>query len=255
MDRILSIEKIDQFGRVVESVRDDGRKDGINDDIDKGIKEMEGAAHAEPSLRDLPAGRRGRGTWRVRVTPEKGEPFTISARRAARLGLRPGEELSPEVHEEILQTLRASCMQRCGTLLGSRDYPERRLRAKLEDAGYPASIIGECMEKLRQAHYLDDRRYAQTYVRSHLSDRSSLRIRRDLSERGIPDEYIEEAFAEIGEETDPDQAQLDQIRHLLKKRGYEPGEADYAMRQKTMAFLHRKGFETDLIRRAMEADG
>lgn len=248
MNKILSIEKIDRFGRVIESGRDDGRDYGIEDSV----REMEGAAHAEPSLRNLPAGRRGRGSVRVRVTPEEGEPFTISGGRAARLGLRAGEDLAPEVYQEILQELRASCMQRCGTLLGSRDYPERRLRTKLEDAGYPASVIEECMDKLRQARYLDDRRYAQTYVRSHLSDRSRLRIRRDLSERGIPDEYIEEAFAEIEEETDPDQVQLDQIRRLLKKRGYDPGEADYAMRQKTMAFLHRKGYETDLIRRAME---
>ena len=250
MNRILSIDKIDRFGRIVESCGDDGREYGIKD----GMEKMEGAAHAEPSLRDLPAAGRGHVPSRVRVTPEEGEPFTISGRRAVRLGLRPGEDLAPEIHREILQTLRVSCMQRCGTLLGSRDYPERRLRTKLEDAGYPASVIEECMDKLRQARYLDDRRYAQTYVRSHLSDRSRLRIRRDLSERGIPDEYIEEAFAEIEEETDPDQVQLDQIRRLLKKRGYSPEEADYAMRQKTMAFLHRKGYETDLIRRVMEAD-
>lgn len=250
MNRILSIDKIDRFGRIVESCGDDGREYGIKD----GMEKMEGAAPAEPSLRDLPAAGRGHVPSRVRVTPEEGEPFTISGRRAVRLGLRPGEDLAPEIHREILQTLRVSCMQRCGTLLGSRDYPERRLRTKLEDAGYPSSIIEDCITKLKEARYLDDERYAQTYVRSYIHSRSCMRIRRDLLERGISEEEINRAFAVIEEETDPEEAQLVQIRCLLKKRGYDPGEADYAMRQKTMAFLHRKGYETDLIRRAMEAD-
>lgn len=226
MNRILSIEKLDRYGRAAESAGE----------------ESFGCAHA---------GSRGRSA-RVRVTPEEGEPFTISGRAADRLGLTEGGELSDRVHAEILQSLRASCMQRCGTLLGSRDYPAARLRKKLQEAGFPSVIIEECIGKLKKAHYLDDRRYAQSYVRSHLQDRSSLRIRVDLKERGVPEELIDEAFEELEREMDPRQAQLDQIRRLLYKRGYEPGSDDYTQKQKTMAFLHRKGYEPELIRRAME---
>lgn len=143
-------------------------------------------------------------------------------------------------------------MQRCGTLLGARDYSSRRLKEKLEDAGYPPSIIAECLEKLMEAHYLDDRRYAQAYVRAHLQDRSLLRIRRGLMERGIEEEYIEEALEAVGAETDPEEAQLGQIRRYLQKRCYDPVQADYAHRQKAMAALHRRGYAPELIRRAME---
>ena len=73
-----------------------------------------------------------------------------------------------------------------------------------------------------------------------------------LKERGIPENLIEEAFAAAAEEMDPEQAQMDQIRRWLHKRGYDPGTADYALKQKTMMSLHRKGFETELIRRAMD---
>lgn len=228
MNRILSIEKLDRYGRAAESAE-------------------------EESSGYTSAGSRGRFA-RVRVTPEEGEPFTISGRTADRLGLAEGGELSGEVYAEILQSLRASCLQRCGTLLGSRDYPEARLQKKLQEAGFPPVIIEECMGKLKEAHYLDDRRYAQSYVRSHLQDRSSLRIRMDLKDRGIPEELIDEAFEELAGEIDPRQAQLDQIRRLLRKRGYEPGRDDYTQRQKTMAFLHRKGYEPELIRRAMEEE-
>ena len=246
MNRILSIEKIDRFGRVVETVPGSGSD------------QREEAALMEPSLpdsdNDTGRSRRRGGALRVRVTPEEGEAFVISGRRASGLGLRPGDELAPETYAEIMQSLRTACLQRCGTLLGSRDYPVHRLRTKLQDAGYPSSIIEDCIGKLREAHYLDDARYAQTYLRSHLADRSLLRIRHDLMERGISEELIERAVAEISEETDPEEAQLDQIRRLLQKRGYDPAEADYAARQKIMAFLQRKGYGTGLIRRAMAED-
>ena len=246
MNRILSIEKIDRFGRVVETI------------AESGSEHSEGAALMEPSLPDSTSdtgrSRRRGGTRRVRVPPEEGEAFVISGRRASGMGLKPGDELTEEAYAEIIQSLRSACMQRCGTLLGSRDYPVHRLRTKLQEAGYPTSIIEDCIEKLQKAHYLDDARYAQTYLRSHLADRSLLRIRHDLMERGVPEDLIERAVAEISEETDPEEVQLDQIRRLLRKRGYDPAGADYTVRQKTMAFLQRKGYDMGLIRRAMEKD-
>ncbi len=143
-------------------------------------------------------------------------------------------------------------MRRCGALLGNRDYTVKRLRTKLGEAGFPPLIIEECIGKLIDAHYLDDRRYAQSYVRSHLNDRSRLRITQDLMGRGIAEYVIEEAFAAAGEETDPEEAQFRQIRYLLKKRGFDPDAPDFKEKQKTMAFLHRKGYDADLIRRAVE---
>ena len=91
--------------------------------------------------------------------------------------MEQGEDLSEETYGEILQSLYKACMQRCGILLGSRDYSEQRMREKLRDAGYPGSVVDNAVEKLRKAGYLDDRRFAQSYVRSHMRDRSRLRIR------------------------------------------------------------------------------
>ena len=63
------------------------------------------------------------------------------------------------------------------------------------------------------------------------------------------DEAVSEAESA---ETDPEEAQFRQIRYLLKKRGFDPDAPDFKEKQKTMAFLHRKGYDADLIRRAVE---
>ena len=198
------------------------------------------------------ASRPARG--RVRVTMEDGESFVLPSSKVSRLGLEEGGEIAEETFEEIMKSLRATCMQRCGTLLGSRDYSEQRLREKLCDAGFPAPLVEDAVDKLHRAGYLDDRRYARSYVRSHLQDRSRLRITRDLTERGISGTDIEEAFAEVGREEDIEEAQKEQVLRLLRKRGFDPDRATYEERQKTMAFLHRKGYPADLIRRAAEGD-
>jgi regulatory protein len=253
LNRILSIEKLDRYGRVTEyapeqldaSLSDKNRTaDGMETELPPS-EYSEGGSSFGPS-------RRRRKPGRMRVTLENGELFNISERKAIDLGLETGGEMTQEIHEEILSDLRRSCMQRCGALLGSRDYTVKRLRIKLEEAGFPPSIIEECIEKLTDAHYLDDRRYAQNYVRSYINDRSRRRIAQDLLGRGIAENMIEEAFASVGEETDPEEAQIRQIRRLLKKRDFDPAAATFEEKQKIMAFLHRKGYEADLIHREME---
>lgn len=149
------------------------------------------------------------------------------------------------------QELRKSCMEKCGRLLGSRDYSVQRLRMKLEAAGFPEEVISDAVEKLQKAGYLDDLRYAQNYIRFHLEDKSLRRIEQDLLDRGIDREWIGKAFALEGEEQDLREAQRRQILRLLEKRGFRSDEADFSQRQKQMNFLHRKGYPTDLIREAM----
>lgn len=247
---ILSIEKLDRYGRVTEYT-----PEPTEPSLSKGNRMTDCM-----KMERLPSGyfkggsssRGNRISGRLRVTMQDGESFTIPERQALRLGLESGAGMTQDVYEEILSELRSSCMRRCGALLGNRDYTVKRLRTKLEEAGFPPLIIEECIGKLIDAHYLDDRRYAQSYVRSHLSDRSRFRITQDLMGRGIAEYVIEEAFAVAGEETDPEEAQFRQIRHLLKKRGFSSVSSSFEMRQKTMAYLHRKGYESDLIRRAME---
>ena len=69
-----------------------------------------------------------------------------------------------------------------------------------------------------------------------------------------PCRMLAPVLEEISEETDPEEVQLARIRRLLQKRGYDPAQTDYTARQKTVAFLRRKGYGMELIRRAMAED-
>jgi regulatory protein len=170
---------------------------------------------------------------------------------------KPEEVTDPE-------ELRSMVLRKCGELLKSQDYSEQRLRMKLRTAGFPEDTVTMAVEAMKDAHYIDDRRYAENYVKYHLRDRSRRRIEQDLQERGIAEDIIEEAFQAVTEnaveKTDTengvsaaDEAEIEQICKLLRKKQFDLAAAGWEERQKIMAFLYRKGYTQENIRRGMES--
>ena len=142
------------------------------------------------------------------------------------------------------------CLRKAGMLLAQRDYTCMRLREKLLAGGFDPETVEETLESLREARYLDDRRYAYNYVQLHREDRSRLRIRTDLENRGVPDDVI----GEVMREEHSTQAEVRQILKLMRKRGFDPSSAAWEERRKMQAYLYRKGYAASSVRSAMNAD-
>ena len=191
-----------------------------------------------------------KGKTRCTITTDGGEIFTVSVRDARLYGLEEGAEISASVLSLIREQLRKEILHESGILLGGRDYTEKRLTEKLLERDYPEDLVQEAVQSLKEARYLDDRRFAEQYLSAHLSDRSIARIRQDLAQRGVDNKLIDEAVSACSVE-EIQEEELAQIRQLLKKRHYDPESADYAEQQKTAAFLYRRGFDAGLIRKAM----
>lgn len=193
---------------------------------------------------------------RMQLCLEDGRSFVLYRRELAQYGLTEGAELPQEVCEEIMELLRRRVLRRCGALLEKQDYTEAALRRKLQSDGQAEETIGQVLDSLKEAGYLDDARYAEHYICCHIADRSRERIRRDLAGKGISGEVLEEAFADFEETEDGGnrfrEQEILQIQKLLERRQYDPMTADWAEKQKTMAFLYRKGYPQELIRRAVE---
>lgn len=212
-------------------------------------------------------------TFYIRDEEAEESVFTLTRKKAAALGLPTDtESVTGDDHDaalygeekvisipdpqwqEILSQLRSNALRRCGDLLGRQDYTRAGLAGKLEADGCPKEIREQVLDELTDAHYLDDRRLAENYIRGHLTDKSKARIRQDLLQKGISQTDLEEAFDAVSQETDMENQELTQIRRLLEKRHYDREQATWEEKQKTMAFLYRRGFSQDMIRRGMEAE-
>ena len=148
---------------------------------------------------------------------------------------------------------RKECLRKSGVLLSSRDYTCSRLREKLMAAGFEEDVVTSTIESLKEARYLDDERYARSFIQAHWEDRSRARIRLDLESRGVPPEIASRVLLEEAQERGTD-AEIRQILKLMKKRRYDPQTADWDDRNKMQAFLYRKGYSAASIRTAMKAE-
>ncbi len=167
----------------------------------------------------------------------------------------PGEELAPEDYRAIAeQVLPKRAKLRAMNLLKGREYTVGQLRAKLEEGYYPERAIREALEYVAGFHYTDDLRYAVDFISTHGSTRSRRRIEQDLLGRGIDRATLEKAWLQW-EEQGGSQDEPAMIRELLHKKGFEPENADLREKQRMGAFLMRRGFSGENVRRALFSRG
>lgn len=162
-----------------------------------------------------------------------------------------GEELDLEDYETIMsQVLPKRAKLRAMNLLKAREYTTKQLHDKLKDGGYPERIVAEALAYVESFHYTDDLRYAVAYITGHESTRSRRRIEQDLLGRGIDQDTLERAWSEWEDQGGAQDEQA-MIRALLKKRGYDPKTADKKEIQRQGAFLMRRGFSGENVRKAL----
>lgn len=163
-----------------------------------------------------------------------------------------GAELSEQDYRQIMQeVLPKRAKLRALNLLKSREYTEAKLRSKLEQGLYPGKVINEALEYVASFHYIDDLRYAVSYITYHEESKSRRRIEQDLQRKGIPREVMERAW-QSWEENGGQKDDLQIIQKLLEKKHFDPETADYKEQQRIAAYLMRKGFTGEQIRKAMK---
>lgn len=184
-----------------------------------------------------------------------GEPAFVLYKGELRVfRLQVGEEISGQDYRTIMgEVLPKRARLRAMNLLTKREYTESRLYDKLKEGGYPEEIIRNALDYVASFHYTDDLRYAVAYITDHENTRSRRRIEQDLLGKGIGKQTLEQAWRKW-EEQGGSQDEQGMIRSLLQKRNYDPESADFREKQRTYAFLMRKGFSCDAVRKAMRTD-
>ena len=159
--------------------------------------------------------------------------------------------ISDEDYLEITGSLLPKrATKRAMNLLQKRDYTEKQLRDKLAEGLYPEKSIDAAIEYVRSYHYIDDERYIRDYISYHMTDKSRNRIVQDLMGKGISKDVLLPVMDELYEESS-ENPEDSQIQRLLEKKHFSP-DMDYNDKQKIIAFLLRRGFSLDSIRRNID---
>lgn len=191
---------------------------------------------------------------RVKIELDNEFAFVLYKGELRVYGIVPGQELSEESYQEIMEGLLPKRAKlRAMNLLKTRDYTRRQLYDKLREGCYPEMIIRQSLDYVSSFGYLDDCRYARDFIEYHKTDRSKGRILQDLQQRGIPEALAQQCWEETAG-SDMQELEREQILLLARKRHFCAETASFEEKQKLMAFLYRKGFSADAIRNALSLD-
>ena len=159
--------------------------------------------------------------------------------------------LPKEVYLQImLELLPARAKKKALHLLERMDRTEQQLRTKLTEGGYPPEIVEQTLEYVRSFHYIDDVRYARTYIEYRKASRSLRQMERELYQKGISKADFQEALEEL--ET-PDEEE--QIRQWMEKKRFDAKTAGRQERDRFIRFLLRRGYGMAAIQRVLRCSG
>ncbi|MFY9269138.1 MAG: regulatory protein RecX [Candidatus Manganitrophaceae bacterium] len=135
-------------------------------------------------------------------------------------------------------------------MLSYRDRSVKEIETKLAEKGFSEEVTAEVVSFLKEAHYLDDDRFAWEWVRSRAVHRhiGPLRLKRELLEKGLSSGEADQSIARLTREYDL----LEQAETLLRRRWKDPAFlSDLKNKQRAYLFLQRKGFDGETILKAI----
>ena len=182
---------------------------------------------------------------RVLVYLTGGDLLRITPEELLRFDLRPGQELTEDVLEELRRAAaRSQTRQRAAELAAGRMLSRKELSDRLVKKGADPQEAQETAQWLADLGAVDDAAYAGVIARHYAAmGYGPGRVRQELQRRGVPRDLWDDALAQL---PDPEEA-IDKFL-AAKLRGKMP---DRATLQRLSAALQRRGFQWQDIRPAL----
>lgn len=130
-------------------------------------------------------------------------------------------------------------------LLSRREHSvsemRQKLRRKFSESELDYSELDAVINRLLEASYISDRRYAESYIRARINKGfGAERIAMELHGKGVDGILVEETMAEFEHEW------LPSIEKVWHKKFKNP-PSSYTEKMKQLNFLRYRGFSNELI--------
>jgi regulatory protein len=135
-------------------------------------------------------------------------------------------------------------------LLNYRPRSEKEIRNRLIYKGFDRDTVDSVVSQLKEKSFIDDYGFARLWAGSRLqnSGQGFIKTKQELLQKGISEDIIDDIIIRIKENFD----EYDSANSLIKRRlvlmtGLDRGKA----LQRLYAYLKRRGFSGDTIRRIL----
>lgn len=179
-----------------------------------------------------------------------GRKLFVSEDVFVRYRLLKGKELEETLIKEIEET--SALDQGYQLALNYLSYQlrsEKEIRKYLQEKEIPSFMIGPVIEKLREIRLVDDKVYAESYVRTMIrtSDKGPAVVMQQLRKKGIEEQTSAEALLLYTNESQQENATV--LAKKLEKRYRQKSHQEKLNKMKQGLML--KGFKQEIIQAAL----
>jgi regulatory protein len=186
-----------------------------------------------------------------------GEAFaTLSLDAIERLQLVVGGGVAGREEAIARAAAQVKVYDRALNMLAFRARSSTELARSLVRKGEPKELVDAAIERLREQGLLDDAAFAQSFTRAKVlgAQQSRRRVQQDLARKGVARDVTDAAIATVFEEEQVDQREV--VERAARKKLRSLTKLEPAVRRRRLyAFLARRGYDSEDIRRAMDAVG
>lgn len=137
-------------------------------------------------------------------------------------------------------------------LIGLRMRSVFEIKTRLEKKGFETEIINDVLRDLEKYRYTDDKQFTEAYIndRMNFSPRGRFLIGKELKERGVKENIINEKIEELISK----EREIESAKKLAEKklRTISNKTDKNKIDQKIRSYLQSKGYSFDIISRVIE---
>ena len=185
------------------------------------------------------------------------EPLaTLSLDVIERMCLTVGLEVDGLRDAIAAEAARLAVYDRALNMLAFRARSANELTRSLVRKGAERTDVDRAIVRLQEQGLLDDAAFAQAFTRAKVlgANQSRRRVQQELGRKGVAREVSEAAISAVFEAEGIDQREV--VEAAARKKARSLARLDPSVqRRRLYAFLARRGYEGDDIRRAMDVVG
>jgi len=190
---------------------------------------------------------------KIRVYIDGKYAFSLSIKDLENYTLTEGQTVDDGLYRKIIdEIVYPQAKAKALMVLERSDKTETELRYRLTQAGFSDDIILRVMDYLKSYGYINDERYARTYISANKQKKSRLAIKSVLLQKGIAPETADKLLYQEYSEDEAVDYELEAIKKELAKKTSSADRLDDRKKQKLIASLCRKGFELGKILKVID---
>jgi regulatory protein len=181
---------------------------------------------------------------------------TLSLDAIERLNLVVGGSVEGREERIAAEAAQLKVYDRALNVLAFRARSSAELARSLVRKGEPKEHVDRAVARLQEQGLLDDGAFAQSFTRAKVlgAQQSKRRVQQDLARMGVARAVTDAAIATVFEEEGIDQRAV--VEQAARKKLRSLGKLEPVVRRRRLyAFLARRGYDGEDIRKAMEAVG